>query len=98
MCGSGTLLIEAAMLATDRAPGMHRGHWGFGGWAQHDGARHPAGAHHDRRREVFFDRRHTGAIAVAAQVQTLLSTASPVRICRARTSIVSRPICGSTSG
>ncbi|HBV2377348.1 TPA: bifunctional 23S rRNA (guanine(2069)-N(7))-methyltransferase RlmK/23S rRNA (guanine(2445)-N(2))-methyltransferase RlmL [Klebsiella quasipneumoniae] len=36
MCGSGTLLIEAAMLATDRAPGMHRGHWGFGGWAQHD--------------------------------------------------------------
>lgn len=36
MCGSGTLLIEAAMLATDRAPGLHRGHWGFGGWAQHD--------------------------------------------------------------
>lgn len=36
MCGSGTLLIEAAMLATDRAPGQHRGHWGFGGWAQHD--------------------------------------------------------------
>ncbi|RRY75549.1 bifunctional 23S rRNA (guanine(2069)-N(7))-methyltransferase RlmK/23S rRNA (guanine(2445)-N(2))-methyltransferase RlmL [Klebsiella pneumoniae] len=38
MCGSGTLLIEAAMLATDRAPGLHRGHWGFGGWAQHDAA------------------------------------------------------------
>jgi 23S rRNA (guanine2445-N2)-methyltransferase / 23S rRNA (guanine2069-N7)-methyltransferase len=36
MCGSGTLLIEAAMLATDRAPGLHRGHWGFNGWAQHD--------------------------------------------------------------
>ncbi|MCI8229900.1 bifunctional 23S rRNA (guanine(2069)-N(7))-methyltransferase RlmK/23S rRNA (guanine(2445)-N(2))-methyltransferase RlmL [Klebsiella pneumoniae] len=36
MCGSGTLLIEAAILATDRAPGLHRGHWGFGGWAQHD--------------------------------------------------------------
>ena len=36
MCGSGTLLIEAAMLATDRAPGLHRGHWVFGGWAQHD--------------------------------------------------------------
>lgn len=26
------------MLATDRAPGLHRGHWGFGGWAQHDEA------------------------------------------------------------
>ncbi|HBU5819367.1 TPA: bifunctional 23S rRNA (guanine(2069)-N(7))-methyltransferase RlmK/23S rRNA (guanine(2445)-N(2))-methyltransferase RlmL [Klebsiella pneumoniae] len=38
MCGSGTLLIEAAMLATDRAPGLHRAHWGFGGWAQHDDA------------------------------------------------------------
>ncbi|WP_054179349.1 bifunctional 23S rRNA (guanine(2069)-N(7))-methyltransferase RlmK/23S rRNA (guanine(2445)-N(2))-methyltransferase RlmL [Trabulsiella odontotermitis] len=38
MCGSGTLLIEAAMWATDRAPGLHRGHWGFGGWAQHDEA------------------------------------------------------------
>ena len=38
MCGSGTLLIEAAMLATDRAPGLHRGRWGFSGWAQHDEA------------------------------------------------------------
>ncbi len=38
MCGSGTLLIEAAMAATDRAPGLHRGHWGFSGWAQHDDA------------------------------------------------------------
>ena len=34
MCGSGTLLIDEARLATDRAPGLHRGHWGFGGWAQ----------------------------------------------------------------
>ncbi|EOW4544558.1 bifunctional 23S rRNA (guanine(2069)-N(7))-methyltransferase RlmK/23S rRNA (guanine(2445)-N(2))-methyltransferase RlmL [Raoultella planticola] len=38
MCGSGTLLIEAAMQATDRAPGLHRGHWGFNGWLQHDDA------------------------------------------------------------
>ncbi|MBV8044740.1 bifunctional 23S rRNA (guanine(2069)-N(7))-methyltransferase RlmK/23S rRNA (guanine(2445)-N(2))-methyltransferase RlmL [Pluralibacter sp.] len=38
MCGSGTLLIEAAMWATDRAPGLHRGQWGFSGWAQHDEA------------------------------------------------------------
>ena len=36
MCGSGTLLIEAAMWATDRAPGLHRSHWGFSGCAQHD--------------------------------------------------------------
>lgn len=38
MCGSGTLLIEAAMLATDCAPGLHRKRWGFSGWANHDEA------------------------------------------------------------
>ncbi|MCU5775056.1 bifunctional 23S rRNA (guanine(2069)-N(7))-methyltransferase RlmK/23S rRNA (guanine(2445)-N(2))-methyltransferase RlmL [Erwiniaceae bacterium BAC15a-03b] len=38
MCGSGTLLIEAAMIATDRAPGLHRTHWGFLGWNKHDDA------------------------------------------------------------
>jgi len=32
MCGSGTLLIEAAMIASDRAPGLHRQHWGFTAW------------------------------------------------------------------
>lgn len=36
MCGSGTLLIEAAMIATDHAPGLHRKRWGFLGWAKHD--------------------------------------------------------------
>ncbi|AIR61529.1 23S rRNA methyltransferase [Cedecea neteri] len=36
MCGSGTLLIEGAMIATDRAPGLHRKHWGFLNWAKHD--------------------------------------------------------------
>lgn len=35
MCGSGTLLIEAALMASDRAPGLLRGHWGFEGWLQH---------------------------------------------------------------
>jgi len=34
MCGSGTLLLEAAMIACDRAPGLHRTHWGFSGWSQ----------------------------------------------------------------
>ena len=34
MCGSGTLLIEAAMIASDRAPGLQRKHWGFTGWNQ----------------------------------------------------------------
>ncbi|CPR20756.1 23S rRNA (guanine-N-2-)-methyltransferase rlmL [Brenneria goodwinii] len=38
MCGSGTLLIEAAMIAADRAPGLYRTHWGFNAWLQHDAA------------------------------------------------------------
>ncbi len=36
MCGSGTLAIEAAMIAADMAPGILRAKWGFKGWAQHD--------------------------------------------------------------
>lgn len=36
MCGSGTLPIEAAMIAAKIAPGMMRDHWGFMGWKQHD--------------------------------------------------------------
>lgn len=35
MCGSGTLPIEAALMALNRAPGLAREHWGFAGWKQH---------------------------------------------------------------
>lgn len=36
MCGSGTLLIEGAMIAADIAPGLLRSHFGFNYWKQHD--------------------------------------------------------------
>lgn len=36
MCGSGTLLLEAAMIAADYAPGLLRDYFGFSGWKQHD--------------------------------------------------------------
>lgn len=36
MCGSGTLLIEAALMAADIAPGLLREYFGFLGWAGHD--------------------------------------------------------------
>lgn len=36
MCGSGTLLIEAAWIAGDRAPGLQRAVYGFHGWRGHD--------------------------------------------------------------
>ena len=38
MCGSGTLLIEAALMAADVAPGLRRTRWGFAGWRGHDAA------------------------------------------------------------
>lgn len=38
MCGSGTLPIEAAMIAVDMAPGMLRPHFGFRQWGGHDAA------------------------------------------------------------
>lgn len=38
MCGSGTLLIEAAFIAADVAPGLNRPRWGFEKWLGHDPA------------------------------------------------------------
>ncbi|TXH03821.1 MAG: bifunctional 23S rRNA (guanine(2069)-N(7))-methyltransferase RlmK/23S rRNA (guanine(2445)-N(2))-methyltransferase RlmL [Nevskiaceae bacterium] len=35
MCGSGTLVIEAAMMAADIAPGLARTRWGFEHWLDH---------------------------------------------------------------
>ncbi len=36
MCGSGTLLLEGAMIAADYAPGLLREYFGFLGWKRHD--------------------------------------------------------------
>lgn len=35
MCGSGTFLIEAAMMSANIAPGLFRRRWGFDGWQEH---------------------------------------------------------------
>ncbi len=36
MCAAGTLVIEAALIAGDVAPGITRSTWGFSGWCGHD--------------------------------------------------------------
>ncbi|ARB74847.1 TPA: bifunctional 23S rRNA (guanine(2069)-N(7))-methyltransferase RlmK/23S rRNA (guanine(2445)-N(2))-methyltransferase RlmL [Pasteurella multocida] len=36
MCGSGTLLIEAAQMQANIAPQLHRLHWGFDFWKGHN--------------------------------------------------------------
>jgi 23S rRNA (guanine2445-N2)-methyltransferase / 23S rRNA (guanine2069-N7)-methyltransferase len=38
MCGSGTLVIEGALIAADIAPGLLRERFGFMGWLNHDRA------------------------------------------------------------
>lgn len=38
MCGSGTLPLEAALIATKTAPGLFRKRWGFAAWKKHDAA------------------------------------------------------------
>lgn len=36
MCGSGTIAIEATLIAMKRAPGIQRSGWGFEHWSGHD--------------------------------------------------------------
>lgn len=36
VCGDGVLLVEAAQVACDMAPGLLREHWGFFGWSGFD--------------------------------------------------------------
>jgi len=38
LCGSGTLVIEAALIAADMAPGRQRDYFGLLGWRGHDAA------------------------------------------------------------
>lgn len=54
LCGSGTLAIEAALIAADIAPGYTRRTWGFSRWLGHD-----ADAW-DTLREEAADRREQG--------------------------------------
>jgi 23S rRNA (guanine2445-N2)-methyltransferase / 23S rRNA (guanine2069-N7)-methyltransferase len=51
LCGSGTFLTEAAMIAADAAPALSREYFGFSGWRGHDAALW------DRMREEARERR-----------------------------------------
>lgn len=86
MCGSGTFLIEAALMATNVAPGLYRRWWPFLTWPDMDGAswkdavdeakeaRHPA----PKDLILFGNDRHAGALSLAsrdvraAQVENLV--------------------------
>jgi 23S rRNA (guanine2445-N2)-methyltransferase / 23S rRNA (guanine2069-N7)-methyltransferase len=64
MCGSGTFLIEGALIAADAAPALDRDYFGFTGWRGHDAelweqlraeARRRRGAREARRCILGFD-------------------------------------------
>ncbi|MBW6495711.1 MAG: bifunctional 23S rRNA (guanine(2069)-N(7))-methyltransferase RlmK/23S rRNA (guanine(2445)-N(2))-methyltransferase RlmL, partial [Burkholderiaceae bacterium] len=57
MCGSGTFVIEAALIAADIAPGLYREDFGFKRWRVHDDALwRPLLAEARQRREVGMAR------------------------------------------
>lgn len=51
LCGSGTLVMEAALIAGDIAPGLWRGHWGFSRWLRHDAETWETLLHEARQRK-----------------------------------------------
>ena len=57
MCGSGTFVIEAGLMAGDIAPGLHRTYWGFSGWRGHD---------HDSWNRILEEAKERRQVAVTA--------------------------------
>ncbi|HEY0179147.1 MAG TPA: THUMP domain-containing protein, partial [Dokdonella sp.] len=76
MCGSGTLLIEGALIAADVAPGLARDYFGFLGWRGHEAgvwrrlvadAQARAAAGRGALRPVFFGYDHDAAVLEEAR-------------------------------
>ncbi len=62
MCGSGTFLIEAAMMALGRVPGYYRNKFGFMRWLDYD-----AGLYHGIQDEAIKNERETLLFLLKAQ-------------------------------
>jgi putative N6-adenine-specific DNA methylase len=72
LCGSGTFPIEAAMIATDRPPGLTRDWYGFQGWLDFDRPLWSAMQYDARRsakvqppQPIFGSDQHAGAASMA---------------------------------
>jgi len=88
MCGSGTLLIEAAHLAGDRAPGLERG-FAFEGWRDADAAtiaalRRDAAARWEagRRRlpTLLGNDHHAGSLTIARDAAARAGVADAIHL------------------
>ena len=85
MCGSGTIAVEAALLAGRRAPGLGR-NFAFEGWPGHDAARTPevrerlAALSRDPPAAVLASDRNGGAVRLAGKNAEAAGMARFVRI------------------
>jgi putative N6-adenine-specific DNA methylase len=86
MCGSGTLLIEAALMATDRAPGLQRS-FAFERWPDFDTALwkevRDEAIHRARHRLPFVIEgadRHEGAVSIAQRSAEAAGVGSLLRV------------------
>jgi 23S rRNA (guanine2445-N2)-methyltransferase / 23S rRNA (guanine2069-N7)-methyltransferase len=79
MCGSGTLVIEAAMIAAGIAPGLARRRFGFERWRQHDTelwARLRGEAEAERRLDVLDGGRCAGSDRDQTAVRAAIANAN----------------------
>lgn len=89
MCGSGTLLIEGALMAADCAPGLERKRYGFAGWRGHEAQQWQAVVADARARaerglqgELPEIRGYDGDPRVIARAQENIATAGLSRVVR----------------
>ena len=96
MCGSGTLAIEAALLAARRAPGLGR-RFAFEAWPGHDGARTErlrarlAAEARTPPAPVHASDRNGGAVRLAARNAEAAGVATWVRLARAEAALAVPP-------
>jgi 23S rRNA (guanine2445-N2)-methyltransferase / 23S rRNA (guanine2069-N7)-methyltransferase len=88
MCGSGTFLTEAALMAGDIAPALGREYFGFLGWRAHDpelwerllGAARARAAARAPRRCIFGADRDPGAVRAALENTAAAGVAAWVHV------------------
>ncbi len=78
VCGSGTLLAEAAFMAMNAAPGVHRKLWGFSVLKRHD---EPLWDEVLREARIHFGKALTGCRPFLAMILTPVPGKPPVPIC-----------------
>ena len=102
MCGSGTLPIEAALIAGDIAPGLRRKHYGFLHWHEHDKsawstlldeAKERAAASRDKIPPIFGYDRDPQAIRAALLNVTQVGLNKVVQFERGELADIKRPEC-----